>query len=237
MMPGGTWQELTTMERGDNEMTVLELPILSSMVVNDAERDRVVLRFHNFGDIYLPDPATLPADEEAQAAYTKLKENYTAIFQVVDGPLLLSKVTGFFSNFVRTMIMAIIQLAFMAGLGCTVGAIFSTPVAVFVAISYLVIGLSASAAVDAPLKNDDGSYMYKNASERVLHYIAIGVQWCVVTLDDLDCTGDLADGRLVETADIVWTFIRVLILRTGILAGVGIFILNRRELGLVVRKA
>lgn len=237
MMPGGTWQELTTMERGDNEMTVLELPILSSMVVNDAERDRVVLRFHNFGDIYLPDPATLPADEEAQAAYTKLKENYTAIFQVVDGPLLLSKVTGFFSNFVRTMIMAIIQLAFMAGLGCTVGAIFSTPVAVFVAISYLVIGLSASAAVDAPLKNDDGSYMYKNASERVLHYIAIGVQWCVVTLDDLDCTGDLADGRLVETADIVWTFFRVLILRTGILAGVGIFILNRRELGLVVRKA
>ena len=59
----------------------------------------------------------------------------------------------------------------------------------------------------------------------------------VVTLDDLDCTGDLADGRLVETADIVWTFFRVLILRTGILAGVGIFILNRRELGLVVRKA
>ncbi len=217
--------------------TVMELPILSSMLVNGDENDRVVLRFHNFGDIYLPKASEVPADEESQAAYQKLKTNYTAIFQVVDGPVLLSKVTGFFSNFMRTMVMAIIQLAFMAALGCTVGAIFSTPVAVFVAISYLVIGLSASSAVDAPLKNDDGSYMYKNTGERVLHYIAQGVQWCVVTLDELDCTSDLANGRLVEISDIIWTFFRVLVLRTGILAGVGIFILNRRELGLVVRKA
>ena len=237
MMPGGTWQELTTMERGAEGFTTMELPILSSMIVNDAENNRVVLRFHNLGDAFLPPEGSVPPDEESQAAYQKLKQNYTAIFQVADGPVLLSKVTGFFSNFVRTMVMAVIQLAFMAGLGCTVGAIFSTPVAVFVAISYLVIGLSASAAVDAPLKNDDGSYMYKNAAERVLHYVAQGVQWCVVTLDELDCTGDLANGRLVEIADIIWTFIRVLILRTGILAGVGIFILNRRELGLVVRKA
>ncbi|MBO4619369.1 MAG: ABC transporter permease [Victivallales bacterium] len=237
MMPGGTWQELTTMERGETEFTTLDIPILSSMVVNDDARNRVVLHFHNFGDLYLPDAASVPSDDESKLAYNKLKENYTAIFQVADGPVLLSKVTGFFSNFVRTMLMAIIQLAFMAGLGCTVGAIFSTPVAVFVAISYLVIGLSATAAVEAPLKNPDGSYMYKNLAERVLHYVAQGVQWCVVTLDELDCTSDLANGRLVETGDIIWTFIRVLILRTGILAGVGIFILNRRELGLVVRKA
>ena len=187
--------------------------------------------------LYLPDAASVPSDDDSQHAYNKLKENYTAIFQVVDGPILLSKVTGFFSNFVRTMLMAIIQLAFMAGLGCTVGAIFSTPVAVFVAISYLVIGLSATAAVEAPLKNPDGSYIYANVGARILHYVAQGVQWCVVTLDELDCTSDLANGRLVETGDIIWTFIRVLILRTGILAGVGIFILNRRELGLVVRKA
>ena len=91
--------------------------------------------------------------------------------------------------------------------------------------------------MEAPLKNPDGSYIYANVGARILHYVAQGVQWCVVTLDELDCTSDLANGRLVETGDIIWTFIRVLILRTGILAGVGIFILNRRELGLVVRKA
>ena len=79
--------------------------------------------------------------------------------------------------------------------------------------------------------------MYKNATERVLHYIAMGVKGCVVTLDDLDCTGDLANGRLVEAKTIFWAFVRVLVLRTGILAGVGIYILHRRELGLVVRKA
>ncbi|MBQ4479424.1 MAG: hypothetical protein II943_02180 [Victivallales bacterium] len=236
-MPGGTWQELTTIRKEDENYTVVNIPVVSSMLVNEADDDRVVLYFHNFGNLFLPNEADVPADEESQAAYRKMKQTYTAIFQVADGPMLLSRVTGFFSNFMRTMAMALIQLAFMAALGCTVGAVFSTPVAVFVAISYLIIGMSASAAVDAPLKNDDGSYMYKNAGERILHHVAQGVQWCVVTLDELDCTSDLANGRLVETDDIVWTFIRVLILRTGILAGVGIYILKRRELGLVVRKA
>ncbi|MBR6470686.1 MAG: hypothetical protein IKS83_02715 [Victivallales bacterium] len=244
-MPGGTWQELVTLdqETKDKPLSPNEpmddlsiLPVTSGMLVNDAEEGRVVLYFKNLAEP--PANEDLPADEESrQEALQKWKEKSTAIFQVMDGPVLLSRVTGFFSNFMRTMAMALIQLAFMAGLGCTVGAIFSTPVAVFVAISYLIIGMSTSAALDAPLRNDDGTFMYKNATERVLHYIAMGVKGCVVTLDDLDCTGDLANGRLVEAKTIFWAFVRVLVLRTGILAGVGIYILHRRELGLVVRKA
>ena len=249
-MPGGTWQELITLDGESMQklkdpnanpeevnFTEVTIPVTSSMLVNEADGNRVVLAFHNYGDVYLGPEPPVGASEEEQAAYRKNKQALTAIFQVADGPMLLSKVTGFFSNYMRTMAMALIQLAFMAALGCTVGAIFSTPVAVFVAISYLIIGMSATAAVDAPLRNDDGSYMYKNAGERMLHHVAQTVQWCVVTLDDLDCTSDLANGRLVEISDILWTFVRVLILRTGILAGVGIYILKRRELGLVVRKA
>ena len=110
------------------------------------------------------------------------------------------------------------------------------PVAVFLALAYLVIGLLVPAAVDAPLKNDDGTYKYKTTIERWDHYLAQTVQMLVVTVDDLDCTGDLAAGRLVERATIFGALFKVLLLRTGLMALVGIIILNRRELGLVVRK-
>ncbi len=55
-------------------------------------------------------------------------------------------------------------------------------------------------------------------------------------MDDLNTTGDLAAGRLVEAKDLGWAFLRVIVIRSGLLAGLGIYFLTRRELGLVVRR-
>ncbi|MBO7741204.1 MAG: hypothetical protein J6S21_01495, partial [Victivallales bacterium] len=82
----------------------------------------------------------------------------------------------------------------------------------------------------------DGTYMYKNVFERGAHYVAQGVQMLVVTVDDLDCTSQLASGRLVEYSAIGSAFLKVLLIRTGLITLLGIWVLNRRELGLVVRK-
>lgn len=208
------------------------------MIINEKANHRVVLTFRNYSNINLPDAKMIPADNpDAQQQYRTLVSKNTAIFQVVDGPILLCKVTGFFNNFLRTMIMAIFQLAFLAGLGCTVGAIFSTPVAVFVAISYIVIGMVVPAAIDAPLTNEDGSYIYTSVPQRIAHYMARGVGMLVVTVDDLDCTSSLANGRLVELSEINGAFWKVLVLRTGIIMLLGAGVLHRRELGLVIRRA
>jgi len=242
--PGGTWQELNTVPRsrfkrqGDQislngALKEHEMPIPASMIVENETGD-VELTLVNPNTV--PDPKSIPDTQEAKDDYDKLVRTYTGVIQFVDRPVLLCKVAGFFNNFLRTMLMAIFQLAFLTALGCTVGAVFSTPVAVFLALAYLVIGLLVPAAVDAPLKNEDGTYKYKSTVERWNHYLAQTVQLLVVTVDDLDCTGDLAAGRLVEKATIVGAFIKVLLLRTGLMALVGIFILNGRELGLVVRK-
>jgi len=238
--PGGTWQELSTIPKVNADGTTVvadsEMPVPASMIVNKENGD-VELTLFNPNDTLLPDPKSIPADnQEAKEAYDKMVSHYTAVIQYVDRPVLLCKVAGFFNNFLRTMLMAIFQLAFLTALGCTVGAVFSTPVAVFLALAYLAIGLLVPAAVDAPLKNDDGSYKYKNAFDRSAHYLAQTVQVLVVTVDDLDCTGDLAAGRLVERATIIGALVKVLLLRTGLMALIGIIILNKRELGLVVRK-
>ena len=66
--------------------------------------------------------------------------------------------------------------------------------------------------------------------------MAQGVQALVVTVDDLDCTGNLANGRLVELSQLNMAFLKVVLLRSGLLALIGIYCLTRRELGLVVRR-
>jgi|LSQX01.2.fsa_nt_gb hypothetical protein len=177
----------------------------------------------------------------------------TAILQANDGPIFLVSEVGFVNNYCRAIGQALLQLAFLTALGCTVSAAFSTPVAAFVAVTYLLIGLSVQAAIDAPLMNDDGTYKYKGFHDKAAHYLAKGVSYTVVSVDDFDSTGDLAAGRLVINKRARKVFVTmheifrskplayttgtfVLILRWALIIGLGIWILNRRELGAVIRK-
>lgn len=160
----------------------------------------------------------------------------SVIFQLADGPVLMARVSGFAPNYVRAMVLALFQLAFLAALGCTVGAAFSTPVAAFVAIAYLVIGLSVRAAIAAPLQDDFGRYQYKGVFDRAAHHLAQGVGLVVVSVDDFDATSDLARGRLVEYSRLGETFAILVVVRSGLIALLGIWVLHRRELGTVIRR-
>ena len=199
--------------------TFQEIPIPAAQVVDPDLEHQVVVRFVN-----------LPPEfwGQGQAA--------SAVFQAKDRPVILCKVTGFLSNYLRSLILAIFQIAFLAALGCTVGAAFSTPVAAFAAISYLVIGLSVQAAVSAPLQNEDGSYQYKGIVDKTAHKFARLISVAVVSVDDLDATSDLIKGNLVEFRRIGWAFLNLVLIRTGIISGIGIWILTRRELGTVIKR-
>ncbi|MBO7741789.1 MAG: hypothetical protein J6S21_04470, partial [Victivallales bacterium] len=159
--PGGTWQEISTVTEkqaaeitaGRQKLPVSTMPIHATQVI-DEENGRVELTLYNVADQMLPKASDIPADNaEAQKAYQEAVKKNTAVMQVVDGPVLLAEAASFFNNFLRTMVMALIQLLFLAALGCSVGAIFSTPVAVSVAVAYIVIGLVVPAAVSAPMQN------------------------------------------------------------------------------------
>ncbi len=242
VMPGGSWQEINTLTAQDEARMETEglsegvFPLKAVEVVDAEGKSPVTLTIRNLGNLLLPPAEAIPADEESQKEYQRQVRNTTAVFQVADGPTLLCPVASFAQNYFRTMLMALFQLAFLAALGSTVGALFSTPVAVFVAVAYLIIGLVVPAALNAPLRGDDGRYMYANVWERSAHIMARGVQTLVVTVDDLNTTGDLAAGKLVELQELGWAFLKVLVVRSGLLAFLGIFFLTRRELGLVVRR-
>ncbi len=163
-------------------------------------------------------------------------EPIPAVFQPMDGPTVLVAVVGFANNYFRAMLLALLQIAFLAALGCTVSAAFSTPVATFVAVAYLVIGLSVQAAVSAPSRNEDGSYRYTGVANMLSHKFSQGIGHIVVSVDDLDATSDLIKGRLIEGRRLGESFLYLFCLRTGLIAVVGIWILNKRELGAVIRK-
>ena len=196
-----------------------EFPVPAARVVDKERQNQVLVRFIN-----------LPAEfwGEGQAA--------SAIFQAKDRPVILCKVTGFFNNYMRSLVLAAFQIAFLAALGCTVGAAFSTPVAAFTAISYLVIGLSVQAAVSAPLQNEDGSYQYKGLTEKAVHRFAQFVSVVVVSVDDLDATSDLIKGNLVEYRRLGAAFFNLILIRSGLISALGIWILTRRELGTVIKR-
>jgi hypothetical protein len=158
------------------------------------------------------------------------------IFQMADGPTVMVRVTGFAANYVRSLLLAVFQIGFLAALGCMVGAAFSTPVAAFVAVSYLIIGMAVRAAIDAPLRDDFGVFQYKSNVEMVAHRFAQVVGAAVVSVDELNTTGDLARGHLIEWRRIGGDLLWLIIVRAGLIAALGMWVLTRRELGTVIRR-
>lgn len=224
----------------------------------------VTLRFYNMNHQVENFDATFrsqaPDNETPEQKLQREKEDQEkadrakiAILQQADGPLLLVAEASFAANYVMAIVQALLQIAFLAALGCAVSAAFSTPVAAFVAVSYLVIGLTVQAAIDAPLLNDDGSYKYNSALDHGAHLLARAVDVVVVSVDDFDATASLANGRLVTNrriAKVMRTMERsfdtpavavtlgtaVLLIRWVLIFGLGIWIFQKRELGSVIRK-
>ncbi len=194
---------------------------LDPKFVDKSDGNSITLRFVN-----------PPADPQ----FWRGAEACSAMFQPNDGPVILASMCSFFENYCRAMLLAVFQIAFLAALGCTVSAAFSTPVAAFVAVAYLVIGLMVQPAINAPLQNDDGTYDYKGILDRSAHYLAMTVGQLVVSVDDLDATSDLAKGGLVENSRLIRSFLTMLLIKTGLISGVGLWIIYRRELGAVIRR-
>lgn len=188
-----------------------------------------------FHEVVLPGKL-VAADRTLVAGYTNLDQaRAPVVFQPADGPFLLAPESGFLGNYLRAVTLALLQVAFLAAIGCVFGGIFSTPVALFVSAMYLVIGLLVQSAVRAPQQDEMGRYRYQGLTDRIPHYVALTTRAFVVSVDDFDATGDLARGRLITWEKLAGTAGGRLGLRTLPLVAFGIWVLTRRELGMVVR--
>ena len=154
------------------------------------------------------------------------------VFQTDDSPKILYRVTGFSVNWVRATVVILLRLAVLSAVGCLFGVAFSPPVAVFMAAAYLVLGAIATPTIGATA----GAVMESGWMNLAAHLVAVTVDKMVVSLNAFDVSFLLAKGRLIAMSKIAKLLIFEVLVKGGITAALGIWILRSRELGKVIRK-
>lgn len=152
----------------------------------------------------------------------------TQYFQPADGPKLLVEVCGFFSNYLRAVLLIALELLILSGLGCAFGGFLSMPTAIFVVISYLLFGSFA-------IYMSGMSYI-SGAADQFAQSIAKVLLWIVIPLQAFEASTQVANGELLEWSaiwQVVWFYF---LCRALPLFALGIYFYCRRELGLVIRK-
>lgn len=159
-----------------------------------------------------------------------------AIIQPADGPFVLARESGFFSNYARSVLLALFLLAFLAALGTTVGAAFGPPVAAFVGVSYLVIGLLLQSIIADAGKNYSEEPVEVGRFDSAVLAFNKGLGKVFVSVNDLNATESLVKGEYVSWRHVGETAGWLLLFRGGLIVGLGILVLHRREYAKEARK-
>lgn len=229
------------------------------MMIDEKEKRMLPLTAHNgmgarFQEIALPTQLFVK-DKPFVLGYANQDHGgKSVIFQHEDGPSLLIEASGFWQNYARVLLLIFVQIMFFSALGCTCGAGLSTPVAIFIAFSYLSLGFimagmdigNSEELLPPPGFFDRAVFSFNHMVQRVseqsgLHMkaafaVRTVAEMLVVSLDEFNEVTRLAKGELVEFGRIVTIFFRVLVLHGVPVAVIGMWVLIRREFGLVVRQ-
>ena len=150
-------------------------------------------------------------------------------YQTADGPKLLIPVCSFELNYLRAMLVMMIQLLLLSGLSCAFGAFLTMPTAVFMVASYLLFGALAMVLTDS-------SFYVSSIWDHAGQFLAQVLLLVVIPLQRFDVTDLLSGGDLIEFSFIGELFFKYFLLRGVPLFIFGIWLYCRRELGAAVRK-
>jgi hypothetical protein len=185
-------------------------------------------------------PAVIDPGGKVTIAFTNLDTGGSPLFfQPGDGPKLMEKRTGFFQNYLRAVFMIFLRIVFLAGLGASAGGLLSMPVAVFLVISYLIIGISAAFIIGIEKTFDfDTEELEKveSASESVSRYASHALMTVVIPMQKFEVSDTIADGELIELSFIGRFIIEIFVLRGLPIFAMAIYLYKRREIGLIIRK-
>jgi hypothetical protein len=185
-------------------------------------------------------PAVIDPEGKVTIAFTNLDTGGSPLFfQPGDGPKLMEKRTGFFQNYIRAVFMIFLRIVFLAGLGASAGGLLSMPVAVFLVISYLIIGIAATFIIGIEKTFDfDTEELEKveSALESASRYTSHALMTVVIPMQKFEVSDTIADGELIELSFIGRFIIEIFILRGLPIFALAIYLYKRREIGLIIRK-
>ena len=147
----------------------------------------------------------------------------TMVFTPGEGVELLAYEGTFAGNLARALLVTLCQLGFLAALGVTLGSLFSLPVAALAA-GYVV------------LLTNLGPYLKTLATGGDAHWplrgVYVGLYWVSQPFQTPSALEALATGELVSGWWVGSAVLWQVIVSAGVLATLGAWLFNRRELGL-----
>lgn len=154
------------------------------------------------------------------------------IMQLNDGPYLMIKRAGFANNFARAVFVIFLQIAFVGILATSLGAAFSTPVAIFMACAYLTIGVGLDSLRPALPEHET---IPTTKVGRFGWQVQQVTEKAVVSINEYSKVDELTKGQLIEFGTLFAILFQLVILR-GLPFGLfAMWALRRRELGAVMR--
>ena len=162
------------------------------------------------------------------------------VIQAQDGPSILLGQTEFSSNYWRCIALIALFVAFLVIVGTTSGVCFSTPVAVMISASYIIVGVGVSSVLSTDSQYQVVKYEGQLEDEAIgsdlvksFHKV---LRTCLVSVDTFSRMEFLSSGKAIT-----WELVLKVLLYDFILKGlplllIGLYALQRREFGLVVRK-
>jgi ABC-type transport system involved in multi-copper enzyme maturation permease subunit len=159
------------------------------------------------------------------------------LFPLEDGMEVLYRESGFALNFVRGVAIIFFWLALMAALGLAAASFLSFPVAAFLSLGVLIIGLSSGTI---SLVIEQGTVFEVNHETGVadkpalLDYVALPVfralQKLINMVQGYSPIDSLSSGRSITWGQLALAFTQICLILGGILSAIGMTIFTRREL-------
>ncbi len=161
----------------------------------------------------------------------------TLMFPLEDGFEVLYRESSFGLNFARGLGIIFFWLALLAALGLAAASFLSFPVAAFVSLSVLMIGLSSGTLANVVQEGtimgvDHETGVAKGGSilDLVMVPVFRGMLKIINLVQNFSPIDSLSTGRSITWTQLGLAAVQIVLLLGGILAAIGIFTFSRREL-------
>lgn len=183
-------------------------------------------------------PEQVDADGRLTIRYANLS-TLPVVFPTEQGIEVLIPEANFGLNYARGLVVILCWLALLAAIGLFSASFLSFPVASFVSIALLVIGLSGGTLKQVveqggiiDVESESGRAREGSTVNAVAVKLYGGAYWILDQVSSFSPVDSLATGHSVTWADVARAFGVVVLVAGGGIGSAGIVILNRRELAL-----
>jgi hypothetical protein len=164
------------------------------------------------------------------------RNNTPLLFPLDEGLEVLYREGGFGLNFFRGLLIILFWLALLTAIGLAAASFLSFPVAAFVSVTLLVVGLSSgtlssvvSEGTVLGVNHETGAASATWIDSAIVQFFK-GMLNVVKIVEDFSPVDALSTGRSISWEQLGAAFLRIVLLFGGIFAAIGMIAFTRREL-------